>query len=297
MSRSLSARSFLPVACGALAAIAAAWIVAVRDRDETVSTIGTQATQTPAGAYSTRDPGADFDAQSGIVTRADASAAIDAALALGDAAERETALHEALTEFLSEHPLTARKWLRETIPGLASDTRIAVLRELAALDPRLAMELANQVRGADQEEAIREVQIAWASTDPIGSSRAFLSGSGARDTNPASDDGGAAELSRVWANEDPASAFAFAAALPSSGARHEALAAVVESWALSDPAASARAVARLPQSDSRMPLVDRVAAGWASSDPDAALAWARALPLAQERVAATTTVLGVTAKP
>ena len=291
MSRARTA-SVVPIVCGALLALAVALPAVMRDRggsDSAAAREGGRARTETSGLYGPKAVGS---AAPGSVNDSRPSLQMDSALALADAAERGAALHEALPEFLSLHPLIARQWLREHVPVLAADTRIALLRELAGIDPRLAMELAGEAGGADRDEAIREVQIAWAATDPVASSQSFLTSRAALDTNPAADDGGAAELSRVWSNQDPAAAFEFAATLPSSGARYEALAAVVESWAVSDPSAAARAVANLPPADSRLPLVDRVAAGWASSDRKSALAWAGTLPDAQERLAATATVLG-----
>jgi hypothetical protein len=274
-------------AFGVLTALTAITLLVLREPSGSVShSDATRAAQGDDPGFI--DPGQDDVTRFAMVAGTNPRSAVNAALALGDPADRLAALHEALPVFLSERPNQALKWVRDELPGLAPDMGIAVLRELADFDPRLAHELAGNVDDPARPTASREVLVAWAATDPVASSQGYLN-------DPAADGVTAVEISRLWTHQDPASAFAFAAALPSPDPRQEALAAVFETWAVSDPAQATQALAILPHAPSRVPLVDRVALQWAKRDPEAALAWARALPNAEESLAATTTVLGATA--
>jgi len=272
------------LACGAITAVVALWLAVPRETEERFADAPGAGAAAGEGALQTA--GARAQQELNMAIDAAPSAAVEAALALADAAERHAALGEAFPEFLSQHPALAQQWLRSAMPTISTENRLVLLRELAAVDPQLAIDLARDGNEATRRAASREVQVAWAAIDPTASAQAFLN-------DPVADDDSAVEISRLWAQRDPAAAFAFAASLDSTAARHESLAAIVEAWAVSDPASAAQALATLPPTTSRMPLVDRVARQWASSDPNAALAWAQRLPLAEERFAATVTVAAV----
>lgn len=221
------------------------------------------------------------------LAESDPEGAVMLAAMLSDAEGREEALHECLPHWLRADPEGAQEWLVGDARALPFAIQRSLTRDVASLDPRLALEMADDLPVGERASSLSDVFTAWAARDPAEAARVGEELPSPRDRAAALDAVGA-----LWAEDDGQAAFEWANRYEAPGSRRVALESVVDAWARREPEAAALSLAALPPSDVfRQRLLDRVAAGWASADVDEALAWAESLPNPLEREATATTIL------
>jgi len=221
------------------------------------------------------------------LAESDPEGAVMLAAMLSDAEGREEALHECLPHFLRADPDGAQEWLVGEAQTLPFAIVRSLARDVAALDPRLALEMVDHLPVGERASSFGDVFTAWAARDPAEAARVGEELPSPRDRAAALDAVGA-----LWAEDDGQAAFDWANRYEAPGSRRVALESVVDAWARREPEAAALSLAALRPGDVfRQRLLDRVAAGWAAADVEEALAWAQSLPNSLEREATATTIL------
>jgi hypothetical protein len=188
---------------------------------------------------------------------------------------------------------TGQSWRRDLIDLLAKSAREQSSRTVqnaatvmdeegpaAPFDPELALRVAQQLAPDARPGALREIFSTWAGIAPEQAARAAAE-------LPEGDGQGVAEVARVWAEQAPAEAAAWASTLATREARREALIPIVDSWAIQDPKQAAAALAGVPDEGYKQRLVDTVAAEWVRASPVEARGWVETLPSALRTGAAT----------
>lgn len=154
------------------------------------------------------------------------------------------------------------------------------LSKLAETDPRGALARAQELRGREQERAIRAVLSEWAQSDHRAAANWVASNDalavGARRSALAS-------VLRVWGAKDARAALNWLLAQPESW--HEAAASIIDALAAEYPDRAARLVELLPDPKVRTEARNSLAFAWANEEPQAALRWASEVEDDEERLA------------
>lgn len=216
----------------------------------------------------------------------DPASAVQLAAQLRDDEGRAEALHECLPLWLRAAPEAARAWLLENVAKLPLELAVAVVRDSAALDPQLALAVAQQLHVGSRPRAIHEVFVEWAGSAPRAAAQATLQLSEADGQLRA-----LGSVARIWAEQEPAEAHTWATQLSDERQRREALLPTTATWAERDPRAAARALVNVPEDSYKQRLIDTVVDQWASVDPMAARSWIERLERPEQRDAAATALL------
>lgn len=216
----------------------------------------------------------------------DPGKALDFAVSLANPQEQTAAVNQLFRVWSGNDPEEAASGLKRLPSGQG---RLEALDEIANAwadaDPIAAKAWAEGLSGSERAGALAAVLPALARDNPA-SAGSQLAGMIA-----APPDGmeknlaeSAGKLAGQWANDDPAAASKWAAALPSGPSRDEGLRAVSGAWSQYDAVATARWLGTLEAGSSRdaaiQPLVDQVR----NTDPDTAFSWAASISDENQRL-------------
>lgn len=205
--------------------------------------------------------------------------AFDFAVSLQNPQEQTAAVKGLFENWSREDPeAAAAGW--EKLP--AGQGRLEALGNIASSwgqsDPDAAKAWADSLSGAEKARALAAVLPALARDNPATASTQLA----ALIASPPDGMGqnlatSAGNLAGQWAEDDPASASRWAAALPNGTSRDEGLKAVSRAWSQYDAVAAAQWLGTLESGSSRdaaiQPLVNQVR----NTDPDTAFSWAASI--------------------
>lgn len=189
----------------------------------------------------------------------------------------------------------ALRWARGLSEGPARAVAVeTVLYTLSEKDPLEAFEVGMQnLVGEARDRSLYQALLQIIPRDPAGAAPLIMA-------MPASPQRELAvvDAARVWADEAPERALAWASSLPDEASAAEVLAVanILEIWAQKDGPAASAAVFGLPDGEARAAASERVAAVLAQASPEAALAWASTLPDAESQERALAASVGVWAQ-
>lgn len=173
------------------------------------------------------------------------------------------------------------KWCAGLPENRIHGTRSMVISTLARRDPDKALAQARAIKNAAQRRgALSSIIYVIAATDPRRALAVFQSPGSNMDSYQLQN------IFNTWALNDPAEAFAAAAALKKPNDRSHALTSALQSWAAADPAAAHAAALGLPSGPARSQSLQSVLATWAGADPRSAYAAAITLPEGRDRTQA-----------
>ncbi|MGA2063387.1 MAG: hypothetical protein ABSG86_00375 [Thermoguttaceae bacterium] len=210
----------------------------------------------------------------------------------GTLAQRNTALQYAVVGMVRKDPKLADELIWEHLEeeqwgNKPRTTPMQAACELAAVDPRAALLMADKITNHEQCRvyALRGVLREWARQDPA-AARAALAGRKEADFQRTF----SRDLVEGWAAKDPQAALAYARTIEDRSAKIMALALIARRMARSNPKAAAElctvfATLDVGKWDEQMPRLGKIVAevgrAYAAADRQAAAAWAEALPAGQ----------------
>ncbi len=209
----------------------------------------------------------------------DAGKALDFAVSLINPQEQTTAVNGLFNAWCRVDPEQASVGWRRLPEGQGRlEALDGIANSWAESDPVAAKSWADGLSGTERTRALAAVLPTLARTNPAAAggqlSGLIASPPDGMETNLATSAG---RLAGQWADEDPAAASQWAAALPIGQSRDEGLKAVSKSWSQYDAVATASWLGTLEAGSSRdaaiQPLVNQVR----ETDPDTAFSWAASI--------------------
>ena len=209
----------------------------------------------------------------------DPKKAFDFAISLQNPQEQTAAVTGLFSNWSREDPEAAAQGWKKLPEG---QSRLEALDNVATSwgqsDPEAAKSWADSLSGTERARALAAVLPALARDNPVSASSQLstliATPPDGMEKNLASSAG---SLAGQWAEDDPASASTWAAALPNGQSRDEGLKAVSKSWSQYDAVATAQWLGTLEAGSSRdaaiQPLVNQVR----ETDPNTAFSWAASI--------------------
>lgn len=232
--------------------------------------------------------------------RSDADGAMAAARRMNNIPGRSFAQRAVIEMIAESDPLAAWKRIGELPATVRSDTRNAIVSNLAKTDVQLAMEYARKINPSDRLSALHSVIQVWMERDPGGlaawsktaddrliksiaerslqKQRLEHDPQGMADyittlTDRTKRHELARQLASSWGNSDPAAAIEWARALPPGQTRRRVLESLAYGIADSDPHAVAELIEKDTAGSHRKQLERNLAEQWSRRDPEGALEW------------------------
>lgn len=221
--------------------------------------------------------------------QSDPQAALEAALTIGESAQRSLAVSRAVEAWAETDFSAALNYATSTEDPVIRSDILQNLSENPNIDPKALLQavMEHVPAGETFQRAVAGVFSSWARQNPAAAAAAALELPAGQTFSRVT-----TQIASQWmaSTTNKQEVFDWVRKLPAGEARSNSMQSVFSTWSGEDPQAAARALSNLTAED-RKKALQSVASGWARNSPDAALKWSSSLTDPEERANAVRSVL------